>query len=214
MNQLLKKVIKAMSLPTLINEKRRKNKLIEWGKNGRPVPPPHAVKQQVIIDFSNKFELNTLVETGTYQGDMVRAMKDYFSQIYSIELSEELYKKAKIKFSRTDNVKIIHGDSGIELGKLLNTIKPPTLFWLDGHYSAGVTAKGDKNTPVYEELTHIFNADLKKYVVIIDDARLFGKDADYPSINELRDFVKTHRPNFNIEVKDDSIRITPSKVNG
>lgn len=188
--------------------------LIKWHKNGRSAPPPHIVKQQTIRDFARKFELNTLIETGTYYGDMVEAMKNYFDRIYSLELSEDLYKKSKKRFSKTGNVKIIYGDSGIELRKLLDTIEDPTLFWLDAHYSSGVTAKGDNDTPIYKELTYIFNSSLKKYVIIIDDARCFGEDPSYPSIEELKNFIKANKPSFNIEIKDDSIRVTPSKING
>ncbi|MCK5739211.1 hypothetical protein KAH55_08520 [bacterium] len=218
MKQLLKAIIKItplyIPLKNWVNTKRQKRKFIEWEKDGRPAPPPHIVKQRTIRSFAEKFELKILIETGTYYGDMVEAMKGDFNQVYSIELCDELYEKAKKRFDGDGNVRIIHGDSGVELGKLTGMIEEPTLFWLDGHYSAGVTAKGDKDTPIYEELTHIFNAHPSKDVIIIDDARCFGNDPAYPSIEELSDFIKANRPHANIEVKDDSIRITPGNVNG
>ncbi|MCP4553344.1 MAG: hypothetical protein GY834_15180, partial [Bacteroidetes bacterium] len=190
MNQVLKDIIKKTPLYVPLRNWRQKNELIRWEKDGRPAPPPHLIKQQTLRSFADKFELKVLVETGTYFGDMVEAMKTHFTQIYSIELSEELYENAKQRFNGAENVTILHGDSGVELEKLTGIIKRPTLFWLDGHYSAGVTAKGDKDTPIYEELAHIFNANLRKYVIIIDDARCFGNDPAYPSIEELSDFIK------------------------
>ncbi len=218
MKQLLKEIIKTTPLYTPLRNwvisKRQKKELIEWVKQGRPVPPPHIVKQRTIRSFAEKYELKILIETGTYNGDMVEAMKGYFNQIYSIELSEDLYEEAKNRFDGMENVRIIHGDSGVELGKLAGMIEEPALFWLDGHYSAGVGARGDKDTPIYEELTHIFNANHNKNVIIIDDARCFGNNPAYPSIKELSDFIETNRPDTNIEVKGDSIRITPSKING
>ena len=218
MKQLLKEIIKTpplyIPLRNWLHTKRQKKELIEWENEGKPVPPPHIVKQRTIRSFAEKFGPKILIETGTYYGDMVEAMKGYFNQIYSIELSEELYEKAKKRFDGEENVRIIHGDSGVELGRLVGRIEEPALFWLDGHYSAGVTARGDKDTPIYEELTHIFNSHLSKYVIIIDDARCFGNDPAYPSIKELSDFIKAKRPHAQIEVKDDSIRITQSKVNG
>lgn len=189
--------------------KSKRHRIGRWGKK-KVCPPLHSVKQKAIKDLAKKFDINILVETGTYQGEMVEAMKPYFEQIYSIELSEKLYQEAKKIFDKEKNIKIIQGDSGVKLKSLLEEIKEPALFWLDGHYSAGITAQGDKDTPIYEELTHIFNANLSKDVIIIDDARCFGRDSDYPSIKELSNFVKTNRPNANIEIKDDSIRITPS----
>jgi len=145
---------------------------------------------------------------------MVEAMKYCFDYIYSIELSKELYENAKKRFDGDRRVEIIHGDSGVELGKLLDRIDQPALFWLDGHYSAGVTARGYKDTPIYEELTHIFNTQNSEHVVIIDDARNFGNDPAYPTIKELSDFIKTKKPDAKIEVEYDSIRITPPKVTG
>jgi hypothetical protein len=217
MKQLLKEFIKRAPLPpamkALIIARRQKRTLDEWERNGRPVPPPHIVKQRIIRDFAKGFGLKVLVETGTYYGDMVEAMKPYFNQIYSIELSRELYEKAKQRFDGNERIKIIHGDSGIELSNIVAEIIQPALFWLDGHYSAGVTAKGEKDTPIFEELTHIFNSQQSGHVIIIDDARCFGTDPAYPSIAELSDFIRANNSNANIEVENDSIRITPSGMN-
>ena len=211
MKQLLKEIL-YHPVSNWLSVSRKKKELIEWERNGRPAPAPHIIKQLTISWFAEKFGLGILVETGTYYGDMVEAMKGEFSQIYSIELSKELYQDAKKRFEGEDSIEIIHGDSGIELGNLIGRINQPALFWLDGHYSAGDTAKGDKDTPIFEELGHIFNRTHSGDVVIIDDARLFGTDPAYPSIEELSDFIKAKRSDVNIEVEDDSIRITPQRV--
>jgi hypothetical protein len=47
-------------------------------------------------------------------------------------------------------------------------------------------------------------------VIVIDDARCFGRDPDYPSLRELREFIRSKRPDAEVEVEDDSIRITPA----
>jgi len=140
---------------------------------------------------------------------MVSALKRNFEHIYSIELSEMLFAQAKEKFKKYSNVTIIHGDSGIQIGNLINFINKPVLFWLDGHYSGDITAKGEKETPIYEELKSILNANNLKYVILIDDARCFGKLPDYPTIQELIDFVKSKRNDLNIAIEDDIIRIVP-----
>jgi len=180
MKQFMKELIKRIPISTMlrnkINVRKQKKELLDWERRGKAVSPPHIVKQRVLKSFAEKYGLRTLVETGTYYGDMVEAMKCYFDLIYSIELSNELYKKAKKRFDGEKKIEIIHGDSGVELGKLLDRINQPALFWLDGHYSAGATAKGDKDTPIYEELTHIFSTQNSGHVVIIDDARCFGTD--------------------------------------
>jgi len=211
MRNTLTELIKRTPIYPVLRYLRQIWQLKEWERRGSPPPPPRIVKQRTIKEFAERFGLRVLVETGTYYGDMVEAMKNYFSRIYSIELSNELYEKAKRRFTGDDRIKIIHGDSGIELGKLIARLEQPALFWLDGHYSAGETAKGEKDTPIYEELTHIFSSSQRENVIIIDDARRFGTDPAYPSIDELSRFIKANRPNVIIEVENDSIRIIPNR---
>lgn len=183
--------------------------LVEWEKKGRPAPPPHIVKQRILQAYSTRFGLKILIETGTYYGDMIEAMKDSFDRLYSIELSEELYEKTKERFKGVKHIELIHGDSGLELRNIINKINQPALFWLDGHYSAGDTALGEKETPIYEEMSNILNATDRGHVIIIDDARCFGTDPSYPSVGELSDFIRSKRTNIDIIIQDDSIRITP-----
>ena len=215
MNLLMEKIITKTplydSLRNLVIRRRELKELADWERNGRPIPPPHIVKQQTLKTFSKRYGLKILVETGTYYGDMVEAMKDVFNQLYSIELSAELYKKAKKRFKGEKHIELICGDSGLELMNLMSKIDQPTLFWLDGHYSAGVTAKGEKDTPIYEELNHILNSTDKGHVIIIDDARCFGADPNYPSIKELCDFIKSKRANLDIVIQDDCIRVIPNQ---
>jgi len=210
--QLLKKLIRSTPLyhpvRNWLRARRHGRELRRWEARGRPVPPPHIVKQRTIHALAERFRLKLLVETGTFYGDMVEAMKRHFSHVYSIELSHELWQRASQRFRGDRNVNIIHGDSGSELDRIVRGLDQPALFFLDGHYSAGITAHGVTNTPIYEELAHIF-ADGRRHVIVIDDARLFGTDPDYPSLEQLREFVRAKRPDADIEVEDDSIRITP-----
>lgn len=57
------------------------------------------------------------METGTYHGDMVDAMRRSFDRIYSIELSNELHQRAAERFAGDSIVELIAGDSSIELEK-------------------------------------------------------------------------------------------------
>jgi hypothetical protein len=213
MKALIRVLLKSLGLlaplEKWILQRQLKQDVVEWERNGRPAPPPHLIKQRAIRHYAEQFGLQTLVETGTYLGDMVEAMKHVFQKIYSIELSQELYEKAQQRFAGQGSIHLIQGDSGVELGKLMDQIDQPTLFWLDGHYSAGITAKGEKDTPIYEELSHVFGLPQKGHVILIDDARCFGKDPAYPSLEEMTEFIRSKRPDAGIEVKDDSIRITP-----
>ncbi|MBD2771526.1 hypothetical protein [Iningainema tapete] len=93
----------------------------------------------------------------------------------------------------------------------MKQLKQPALFWLDGHYSQGITARGDKDTPILEELDCILSYPDLGHVLIIDDARCFGTDPAYPNINELKSFIFNKRDYVEVSVQDDSIRIVPTK---
>jgi hypothetical protein len=196
-------------LRNLMVKRQQKQALGEWEREGKPAPPPHTIKQQTLQSYAEKYNLKVLVETGTFYGDMIEAMKHVFDKIYSIELSQDLFEKAKKRFKGQNQVELIQGDSGIELRNLLSKINQPTLFWLDGHYSAGETAQGDKDTPIFEELQHIFDKPDRGHVIIIDDARCFGSYPDYPSIEQLKEFIKLKRPDMDVSVQYDSVRIAP-----
>ena len=179
-------------------------------ENPTPAPAiPDSVKREVLMSYKEQYDIKIFVETGTYHGDMVEAMKNVFDKIYSIELGLNLFNKAKEKFSPYKHIEIIHGDSGKELKSIMEKIDEPTLFWLDAHYSMGITVRGEKDTPIYEELNHILGSYNFGHVIVIDDARCFGTDPAYPTIDELKEFVFSKRKNVQIIVQDDSIRIIP-----
>ena len=175
--------------------------------------PSHVFKQETLREYARRFHLDAFIETGTYLGDMVYATRNLFDDIYSIELSPELYDRARLRFNGYKHIWNLKGDSTVVLPDLLLRLGKPALFWLDGHYSAGVTARGDKNTPILEELNHIFSHSITSHVVIIDDARMFTGQSDYPTLEQLKQFVSSNGPNYECEVANDLIRITPSGGN-
>jgi hypothetical protein len=211
----MKKTIKILFKPilpkALFNFKDRiieKKQYKIWKENGCPNPPPHIVKQIIISEYQQKYKYETLVETGTYKGDMVAAQKKRFQQIYSIELGTDLFRMAKKRFRKDKNVTILQGDSGNVLPVILKDLKEPAIFWLDGHYSAGLTAKGDKECPIFEELDGIFNNRKFDHVVLIDDARCFNGNGDYPTIEQLSNYIKGKDEKYHIEINNDIIRVT------
>jgi len=188
-----------------------KEQLAEWERNGKPLPPPHIVKQMAIEEYLRKFHTEILVETGTYLGEMVEAQRDHFKKIYSVELSKKLFNKAQKRFKDQSHIKILYGDSGSVLNKLMNEIDKPALFWLDGHYSHGMTAKGEKECPVPEELRAILKSSLP-HIILIDDARLFNGTHDYPTIEQVMEIIRSNKRPYLVEIKDDIIRLTPSHI--
>lgn len=166
-------------------------------------------KQKTVMEYAKAFDTDILIETGTYLGDMVYAVASNFKEIYSIELDEKLARAAHNRFKRRNNVHIVSGDSSKMLPALLLKMGRPCLFWLDAHYSGGITAKGGQYTPVMHELGLIFNHPVKNHVILIDDAGSFtGKD-NYPTIEEVVNLLKELAPQYSLEAKDNIIRILP-----
>ena len=135
--------------------------------------PEKYLAKKFLTDLSRRFGLLTFVETGTYLGDSAGVAADVFDEIHSIELSKELAAQATARFASKQHVHIYQGDSAQRLPEILNRLKSPALFWLDGHYSSGMTAKGSVNTPVLDELQSIHARGPSGSVLLIDDLRLF-----------------------------------------
>lgn len=181
--------------------------LRKWSKMGRNPPPPPMFKQKIVKTYARKFSVNVFIETGTYLGEMVKASRKTFEKIYSIELDEILYRNAKLKFSKFKHISIFQGDSSKILPKILPKINQPCLFWLDAHYSKDNTAKGEIETPIIQELNHIFNISNLNHIILIDDARCFKGKNDYPTLQELKKFISEKKPNYQFIVREDIIRI-------
>ncbi len=191
-------------------ELKKREQLKKWKSEGFPVPAPHIVKQMVIQEYQKRYSIAILVETGTYLGHMIEAQKNIFKKIYSIELGQDLFDKAVDKFKQDRYVLLFQGDSGKVLPEIVSQISEPAIFWLDGHYSEGITAKGEKECPILEELAAIFAHGNYNHVLLIDDARCFTGQGDYPSIDELVGIVKNKNENYQVEVKHDVIRFSIS----
>lgn len=104
------------------------------------------------------------------------------------------------------------GDSGKELNNIMKKIDRSALFWLDSHYMGQGTDRGEKDSPIQEELNAIFDSSDRKHIIVIDDAHYFGKDPSYPSIEELKKFVQSKRNNVDIFIEGNSIRILPKTI--
>ncbi len=203
---MLKEIIKKTYPFKIYADIRDNRALIKWYRNGKPLPPPHLAKQGIIKEYAKRFSVDTLVETGTYLGAMVESALRDFQKIVSIEVDESLYRAAAKKFDKYPHVTIMKGDSSDMLGMVLRNVTGKALFWLDAHYSEGITGKGALNTPIMRELGTILDHS-SEHVTLIDDARCFTGMDDYPTIDALKDYVKKRIPEVSFYICDDIIRI-------
>src|ERR1700722_15788279 len=175
----------------------------DWADRQFAAPSPHFVKQEVLL--RNGLRDATWVETGTYMGDTTSVLSKVAKMVYSIEPEPTLFSKAEQRFKNTRNIKIIKGLSEDVFPKLLPTICGNICFWLDGHYSEGITFKGPQDTPIIDELAVIGRniTKISKIVVMVDDIRCFDPKnpefSTYPPVDVLVDWARKHSLIWHIE---------------
>ena len=149
-----------------------------------------------------------LVETGTYYGEMVAAMKNRFAEIHSVEFDSALAQRAAKKFSGSAHVHIHEGDSQKVVPELLQSLKEPALFWLDAGYYGWAGLQGDKQR-LTSELESILRDSRYQHVILMDDARGLNGQNGSPTVPQLKQRIEAEFPGRSVEVKYDILRIVP-----
>ncbi|HSM86185.1 MAG TPA: hypothetical protein VLT16_08540 [Candidatus Limnocylindrales bacterium] len=180
-----------------------------WKLRGEPLRSPHLVKQRAVREYAERYRLRVLVETGTYYGEMVAAMKGRFDAIYSVEYDHQLAQRAARKFARWPHVHILEGDSQKEIPELLKELKQPALFWLDAGYYGWAGLQGNKQR-LTSELEAILRHPVREHVILMDDARGLSGQNGAPTVEQVKQRIFSEFPGHNVEVKHDILRITPA----
>ena len=169
------------------------------------------------LDFLKKLQTDyknypNFIETGTMWGDTILHMEQYFSNLYTIEIKKEYYENVKNKY-KGDKINFYLGDSGDVLTEILPNINGRSIFFLDGHWSAGNTGRGKKDCPLYEELTSIMSNHTDEAIIIVDDVRLFGMGPNKG--NEICNWEEINVKNILKIVKNRMTKhyFLPSKLN-
>jgi len=209
MKTIVRNYLSRVGILPLLDTFRRISETLRWIAAGCTGIAPAPIKRKILMAYLHKYSLNQFIETGTHLGDTLAYMA-YYKNIYctSIELADGYYQQAKGRFESYQNVNLLHGDSGVLMPTVVNQLTTPALFWLDGHYSGGLTAQGDSDTPISAELTAILTSPCKTHVILIDDARCFDGNNGYPYLEDLLKTVR-EKSNYCIEVSTDIIRLTP-----
>lgn len=167
-------------------------------------PAPEPIKQLIVKGYARTHGVRTLVETGTYLGDMIAATRSWFKEVHTIELDPTMADRARRRFRRHRHIHVHQGDSSELLSSVLDQLTSDALFWLDAHYSGGFTAQGATETPIEQELTLVLPHPRAK-VVLVDDARIFGSRS-YPSLEKVAEIADSYGWVYAVDM--DIIRLT------
>jgi hypothetical protein len=198
MSPLLKRLLPAR----LVAAHEWKKAMREWERRRYEAPSPPEVKRVVLV--RNGAEDATWVETGTYLGDTAAFLARHARAVVTIEPEPELFRRAAQRFAGQPKVRVVNGTSEAVLPGLLPELQGPVCFWLDGHYSAGITFRGAQDTPIQQELATIEGhlSRLGSVVVLVDDIRMFtdvARDPAYPPLGVLVEWAARNGLDWHIE---------------
>jgi len=193
--------LRALADLELMLEERR------WRRRGCPTtgPLPGRQKRMLLLQAAARGKVQSVVETGTYLGDSTYAFARAGYQVVSIEVEPRIAALAERRFRGNRSVRVVAGDSGQLLPRILSDLSAPALIWLDGHYSGGSTGRGETDTPVEREVEAVMKVAPPGSVVVIDDARCFGTDPSYPELKPWLERLKA-MGTVDLEVANDMIK--------
>lgn len=192
--------------------RRRQASLDELRVQSRSNAYYYSPVHDLIKSIAAEHSIKVFFETGTYLGNTVFGIKDAFAEVYSVELSRDIAELARERFSGIRHVHIINGESATALGEFLRGLDQPAVFWLDAHYSAGVTAMGTLQTPVKDELRAILSHRIKRHHILIDDVKDFNGENDYPTVAEILDMVQEFgAEDYEVRIEDAVFRVFPQR---
>jgi hypothetical protein len=176
-----------------------------------------TVDRALATDLREQLQLRRAIETGTLHGRTARALAGIFSEVVTIELSEDLHAAASEALRPIAHIRALQGHSVDRLRDEADA-DTPTFYFLDGHWSGGKTAGEDDECPVLDELEAI-GAGHPDDCFVIDDARLFmapppppHRAAEWPTIDELFEALRRQHPEHVITVAADQVIAVPARA--
>jgi len=164
---------------------------------------PRDVLSWTALHYPEYAGIDVMIETGTYLGDVPHHEKRRFKCIHTIEISEDLYNRAKTRLAPWPNIICHHGDSAEILERILEGINERAVFLLDAHWSGDASvdwAKSNwKGYPVdtgfrgqRESDGHISS---EGQLPLLHEISLIAKGHPYASVIIIDDFFNIGKKN-------------------
>lgn len=186
-----------------------------WFRGMHLVSPPAIAKRRHLLNTLKSRGHRIFVEAGTYKGETTAFLIPHTDQVFSVELHDELYAAAQQRFADHPNVTVIHGDSLVEIPKIVANCSTPPLVYLDGHFSGPGTAEGQEMEPAESTLRRLADVTPAGSTIVIDDLRLFGSGlAGFPQLDAITAAARSTFPTAVIRAGLDSIVVEIPGQNG
>jgi len=196
-----KRLLHAIGLLGPIKAASDRHKKSAWLGGDQSGPPPQIIKEEILRDLGKRHKVRSLIETGTFKGDMLYALRNDFEDIHSIEIGDFNHRESSRRLQRFGHVHIHHGSSAETIGQVVDALTGPALFWLDGHYH--------ETTPIMAEVAAVFGDDRFQHVVAIDDAHSFVGQGEYPALDEFQRHLSEIAPDHSYRLESNVIQLEP-----
>jgi len=179
----------------------------------------HGLDLNLVRALRKRLPLRVFVETGTFEGGTAIAVAPYFERVLTIELAPALFQAATLRLAGMPSVEVAHGASPRVLHNRAEHLRTQSvLYWLDAHWSGGVTAGLEHECPVLDELEALSELNGQS-AVLIDDARLFlapppapHDPAHWPGLLQLAGGLQRLSSGHGLWVINDVIVFAPSSA--
>ncbi|MCU0317182.1 MAG: hypothetical protein MUC92_11380 [Fimbriimonadaceae bacterium] len=192
----------------------------KWFLNGKPLALDPWGKRKRLAALGLEHNCDTFVETGTFLGGTLKALAPSFKKLLSVEALPALHEMNKRRLKKFSHIHLWFGGSETHMPAMVQAVEGRALFWLDGHYSQGITARTDYDCPLEFELRAIAESERKDHVIVIDDLRHFPvdeqkpkgeEDPAYPQVSKVEGWLKEINPNYLIRKEFDNIIALPPR---
>jgi hypothetical protein len=137
--------------------------------------PRNLTKFRQIKAVARESGAQCLIESGTYRGHTTKRCVPVFKNIVTVEIDESLARDAKQFLKNSSNVEVVQGDVIDSLpGILARDDMHDILVYLDGHFSGGITGRGQSDEPACDAINVLSEYRDKLSAIIVDDFREFG----------------------------------------
>ncbi|SKB12338.1 hypothetical protein PL11201_330027 [Planktothrix sp. PCC 11201] len=169
--------------------------------------------QNLMSLLQKEYNIETFIETGTFQGGTAVWASNLFKNVFTIELCQQFYESTSKNYEHIQNIQFLYGHTTEHLKAIVPQLQGSALFWLDAHWSGGITAGQEEECPILEEL-QIIKASEWEHFILIDDARMFLSPPhaphqleQWPAIHEVIEELLTFKRQYIVVIEDAIISV-------